>query len=47
MNRTHSEINASGMILSVVEVLYRSGTTDREREYYDRQQIRGDTHNRG
>ena len=28
-------------------VIYRSGTIDIEREYYDRQQIRGDTHNRG
>lgn len=26
---------------------YRNGTIDIEREYYDRQQIRGDTHNRG
>lgn len=45
MNRTHSEINASGMIFSVYKCYYRSGTTDREREYYDGQQIRGDTAN--
>lgn len=27
--------------------IHRNGTIDIEREYYDRQQIRGDTHNRG